>query len=78
MFYLRFQRQVFSALSQISKHSVDLAEMVVEAEIFPAVLTCLRDADEYVRKNVATLIREIAKHTPEVFQTFLFYIIFTI
>lgn len=60
------QRQVFSALSQISKHSVDLAEMVVEAEIFPAVLTCLKDPDEYVKKNVATLIREIAKHTPEV------------
>ena len=37
-----FQRQVFSALSQIAKHSVDLAEMVVEAEIFPAVLTCLK------------------------------------
>ena len=62
------QRQVFSALSQISKHSVDLAEMVVEAEIFPAVLTCLKDTDEYVRKNVATLIREIAKHTPELSQ----------
>ena len=40
--------------------------MVVEAEIFPAVLTCLKDVDEYVKKNVATLIREIAKHTPEV------------
>ena len=60
------QRQVFSALSQIAKHSVDLAEMVVEAEIFPAVLTCLKDPDEYVKKNVATLIREISKHTPEV------------
>lgn len=60
------QRQVFSALSQISKHSVDLAEMVVEAEIFPAVLACLRDPDEYVRKNVTTLMREITKHTPEV------------
>ena len=33
---------IFSALSQIAKHSVDLAEMVVEAEIFPAVLTCLK------------------------------------
>lgn len=65
LFFL-FQRQVFSALSQISKHSVDLAEMVVEAEIFPAVLTCLKDPDEYVKKNVATLIREITKHTPEV------------
>ena len=56
---------MFSALSQISKHNVDLAEMVVEAEIFPAVLSCLKDQDEYVKKNVATLIREIAKHTPE-------------
>lgn len=48
-----FQRQVLSALSQIAKHSVDLAEMVVEAEIFPAVLTSLNDPDEYVKKNVA-------------------------
>lgn len=60
------QRQVFSALSQISKHTVDLAEMVVEADIFPAVFTSLKDSDEHVKKNVATLIREIAKHTPEV------------
>ena len=58
--------QVFSALSQISEHCVDLAELVVEAEVFPSVLTSLRDPDEYVRKNTATLIREIAKHTPEV------------
>lgn len=36
------QRHIFSALSQIAKHSVDLAEMVVEAEIFPAVLACLK------------------------------------
>merc|ERR1711862_623903 len=42
--------------------------MVVEAEIFPAVLACLKDPDEYVKKNVATLIREIAKHTPELAQ----------
>ena len=39
---LTHQRQVFSALSQISKHSVDLAEMVVEAEVFPAILTSLK------------------------------------
>lgn len=59
---------MYSALSQISKHTVELAELVVEAEIFPTVLSSLRDSDEYVQKNVATLIREIAKHTPEVFQ----------
>uniref|UniRef100_A0A3B5LGF9 Uncharacterized protein n=1 Tax=Xiphophorus couchianus TaxID=32473 RepID=A0A3B5LGF9_9TELE len=59
------QRQVFSALSQISKHSIGLAEMVVEAEVFPAAFVSLNDPDDYVRKNVATLMREVAKHTPE-------------
>lgn len=47
---------------------MELAELVVEAEIFPTILTSLRDTDEYVQKNVATLIREIAKHTPEVYK----------
>lgn len=60
------QRQVFSALSQISKHSVSLAEMVVEAEVFPAAMATLRDPDQVVRKNVTALMRELVKHTPEV------------
>jgi hypothetical protein len=34
--------QVCCALSQIAKHSVDLAEVVVGAEIFPKILTCLK------------------------------------
>lgn len=34
--------QVCSALAQVAKHSVDLAEVVVEAEVFPKVLTCLK------------------------------------
>ena len=55
-------------LGQIAKHSVDLAEVVVEAEVFPNILKCLRDSDLYVRKNAATCIREIAKHTPEVIE----------
>ena len=46
----------------------DLAEVVVEAEIFPKILTCLKDVDVYVRKNAATVIREIVKHTPELAQ----------
>lgn len=57
--------QVASALAQISKHSVDLAEVVVEAEVFPNFLNCLKDNDALVRKNTATAIREITKHTPE-------------
>jgi hypothetical protein len=93
---------VCAALAQIAKHSVELAETVVEAEIFPKILSCLKDTDiqvtpppptvvclelspqrplprragirldpiqncntYQVRKNSATCIREIAKHTPE-------------
>lgn len=52
-------------LSQIAKHNVDLAEVVVEAEIFPTILTCLKDDDARVTKNAAMCIREVAKHTPE-------------
>merc|ERR1712151_459724 len=36
-----------------------------EAEIFPRILHCLKDIDEFVRKNAATCIREIARHTPD-------------
>lgn len=64
--FVSTQRQVFSTLSQISKHSVGLAEMVVVSEVFPAAIVSLRDPDEYVRKSVATLMREVVKHTPEV------------
>ena len=49
----KLKRQVCSCLAQIAKHSVDLAEVVVEAEIFPKILTCLGDVDTYVRKNAA-------------------------
>lgn len=48
--------QVCSVLGQIAKHSVDLAEVVVEAEIFPKYLTCLRYPDEFVQKHAATLV----------------------
>jgi hypothetical protein len=66
----KLRRQICSALSQIAKHTVDLAETVVDGEIFPEALNCLRDIDGFVRKNAATLICEIAKHTQDVF---LFY-----
>ena len=39
------KRQVCSCLGQIAKHTVDLAEVVVEAEIFPRILNCLKDMD---------------------------------
>lgn len=60
--------QVCSALGQVAKHSVDLAEVVVEAEVFPKCLTCLKFPDEFVQKHAATLVREVVKHTPELAQ----------
>jgi hypothetical protein len=38
---------------------VDLAEVVVEAELFPKCLTCLKYPDDAVRKAAATLCREV-------------------
>ncbi len=64
----KLKRQVCSCLSQIAKHSVDLAETIVEAEVFPKIFVCLKDVDKIVRRNAATCIREIAKHTPELAQ----------
>ena len=61
----KLKRQVCCTLAHIAKHSVDLAEVVVEAEVFPNILNCLKDADIMVRKNAAMCIREVSKHTPE-------------
>jgi vesicle coat complex subunit len=52
-------------LAQIAKHSVNLAEQIVNLDIFPRILTCLKESDPTVSKNAATCIREIAKHTPD-------------
>lgn len=60
--------QVCTALAQVAKHSVDLAEAVVEAEVFPKVLTCLQFPDDTVRKASATLVRETAKHSVDLAQ----------
>ena len=52
--------------SVVAQGMVQHAQVVVEAEIFPKIFVCLSDQDAIVRKNAATCIREIAKHTAEV------------
>lgn len=44
-------------------HSIDLAEDVVEAEIFPRIFNCLKDEDVEIRRNAAACICNIAKHS---------------
>jgi len=59
------KRQVCSCLAQISKHTQELAEEVVNHNIFPRIFTLLKDQDQIVRKNAATCIREIAKQSSD-------------
>lgn len=67
---IRLKRQVFSTLASLAKHSVDLAEMIVEAEIFPKVLVHMRHPDSNVCRTAAIVTREVCKHTLEVRRSF--------
>lgn len=51
-----------------AKHTVDIAEVIVEAEIFPSVLLHLAHSCPMVRRNAACLIKEIVKHSVELTQ----------
>lgn len=52
----------------MAKHSADLAEVVIETQIFPKMLTSLKFPDDLVKKHTAITIREICKHSPELSQ----------
>lgn len=39
-----------------------MAEVVMEAEVFPKILTCLKFPDELVRKHAATVVREVCDY----------------
>lgn len=56
---VKVKRQACCLLAQLAKHSLELAEVVVEADIFPKIYVCLKVADEWVRKHAATAIREV-------------------
>ncbi len=42
--------------------------MIVAADVFPKVYLLLKDTDPMVRRNSATVVREVCKHTPELAQ----------
>lgn len=45
-----------------------MAEVVVEAEVFPTVLIHMAHACPIIRKNAATLVRDVVKHSLELTQ----------
>lgn len=53
-------------MGSIAKHSSNLAEAVVEAEVFPNVLIHMSHPDENVAKAATILTKEVCKHTPKV------------
>lgn len=50
-------------LGSCAKHSLELAEVVVEAEVFPSVLLHLAHRCPQVRRNAAALVRDVVKHS---------------
>jgi len=72
----KLQRQICSCLAHIAKHNIDLAESVVDMDILPNIFICMKSPDPYVRKNAASLICELTKHSPDVSIYYIFYLIF--
>lgn len=60
------KRNVCNLLTNISKHSVELATLVMSKIVHPQkLLNCLRDPDSIVRQNAAMCICEIVNKSPE-------------
>lgn len=55
-------------IGSIAKHSNDLAEVIVEAEVFPSVLIHMAHSCPIVRKNASSLVRDVVKHSLELTQ----------
>ena len=45
-----------------------MLQVIVAADVFPKIYLLLRDTDAMVRRNSATVVREVCKHTPELAQ----------
>jgi hypothetical protein len=47
---------------------VSSLQVIVAADVFPRIFTLLKDTDPMVRRNAASVAREVCKHTPELAQ----------
>jgi hypothetical protein len=56
-------------LSQVAKHSTELAALVVEQNVMPTVLQCLTNEDHtHTRLAAASLVQEVSRRTPDLAQ----------
>lgn len=65
---VKLLRQAVRCLSAISKHSTELAEAVVDGDIFPGIWGCFKVSDVMTRKQSADLVCSIVKHSTELAQ----------
>lgn len=52
----------------MAKHSIELAEFVIEAKVLPEALYYMGHQNENIAIAAATLIKEVCKHSLEVRQ----------
>ncbi len=65
---LKLVRQVVRCLGNVAKHSNELAEYVVDGDIFPGLWACFKINDEPTRKTSAELVCHIVKQSAELAQ----------
>lgn len=53
------------ALNEIAKHSMDLAQTVIDAGAVPYLTQQINHHDAQLKKQVCQTLSNIAKHTPE-------------
>lgn len=62
----KLKKQILCTLANVAEHGRELAEVVVNGNIFPSVLIHLGHANVFVQKQAARLVQEIAKQSLEV------------
>lgn len=62
----KLKKQIFCTLANVAEHNCELAEIVVNENIFPTVLIHLGHDSVFVQKQAARLVQEIAKQSLEV------------
>lgn len=61
-------RQVVRCLSAVAKHNIELAEYVIDGDVFPGLWACFKSTDVLLKKASAELVANIVKHSAELSQ----------
>jgi len=64
----KLKKNSLRALACIAQHGVELAEGIIEAEVFPTALLLLKDVDSTVKKAASELAKAICKQSSELAQ----------